>query len=89
MNKDIEWVGGLHTFEQPGVNAPGTAKRITFLPAHKSAIFTLFAGESSNRSADGILSPSCCCLLCRDSMRVNENIEKKKGRKKLRREKKI
>lgn len=47
------------TFEQPGVKHPGTPKTITFFPAHKSAMFTLFAGESSNKSALGILSPSC------------------------------
>lgn len=46
------------TFEHPGVKHPGTPKTITFLPAHKSEMFTLFAGESSNKSAFGILSPS-------------------------------
>lgn len=46
------------TFEQPGVKAPGTANITTFFPAHNSAMFTLFAGESSNKSKLGILSPS-------------------------------
>lgn len=55
-----------HTFEQPGVYAPGTANKTTFLLAHKSAIFTLFAGESSYRSTLGILSPTykCQIILC-------------------------
>lgn len=48
----------MHTLEQPGVKAPGTAKRITFLPAHKSATLTLLAGESSNKSIFGTLSPT-------------------------------
>lgn len=49
------------TFEQPGVNAPGTANNTTFLLAHKSAMFTLFAGESSYKSTLGILSPAYKC----------------------------
>lgn len=47
------------TLEHPGVKAPGTAKMMTFLPAHRSAMFTLLAGESSNKSMFGTLSPSC------------------------------
>lgn len=46
------------TFEHPGVNAPGTAKMTTFLPAHKSAMFTRLAGESSYKSMLGTLSPT-------------------------------
>ena len=41
-----------------GVKAPGTANKTTFLLAVKSAILILLAGESSNNSTDGILSPS-------------------------------
>lgn len=59
MNVFAVCVFFLITFEQPGVNAPGTANKITFLPAHSSAMFTLFAGESSNKSTLGTLSPSC------------------------------
>lgn len=47
------------TLEQPGVNAPGTAKMITFLPLVNSFKLTLFAGVSSKRSALGMASPSC------------------------------
>lgn len=42
-----------------GVKAPGTANKITFLFAVKSPMLILLAGESSNNSIDGILSPSC------------------------------
>lgn len=42
-----------------GVKAPGTANKMTFLLAVNSLMFILFAGESSNNSTDGILSPSC------------------------------
>lgn len=41
-----------------GVNAPGTANKIIFLFALNSAMLILFAGESSNSSTLGILSPS-------------------------------
>lgn len=53
----------LLTFEQPGVNAPGTANKTTFLFAHNSAIFILLAGESSNKSTLGTLSPSYECQI--------------------------
>lgn len=41
-----------------GVNAPGTANKTIFLLAAKSLMLILLAGESSNNSTDGILSPS-------------------------------
>jgi len=47
------------TFEQPGVNAPGTAKRMTVFPLHNSDKFTLLAGVFSNRSMLGTESPTC------------------------------
>lgn len=46
------------TFEHPGVKAPGTANKTTFLFALNAARFTLLAGESSNTSTLGILSPT-------------------------------
>lgn len=52
-NKNI-----LPTLEQPGVNAPGTAKTIIFLPDPSLVKFTLFAGEFSYKSTEGILSPT-------------------------------
>lgn len=48
----------FNTLEQPGVKAPGTANKTTFLPAARFAILTLLAGVSSNKSTDGILSPT-------------------------------
>jgi hypothetical protein len=46
-----------HTLEQPGVNAPGTPNTTAFLLPISSAKFTLLAGEPSNNSTAGILSP--------------------------------
>lgn len=45
--------------EQPGVNAPGTAKRITVFPLHNSDILILLAGVFSNKSTLGTASPIC------------------------------
>lgn len=47
------------TFEQPGVNAPGTAKSITVFPLHSSEMLTLLAGVFSNKSTLGTVSPTC------------------------------
>ena len=43
---------------QPGVNAPGTPKMTTFLPAQSSAMLTLVPGLFSNRSTEGTASPT-------------------------------
>lgn len=51
----LEIINNMNTH---GVNAPGTANKITFLLAVKSAMLILLAGESSNKSIDGIFSPS-------------------------------
>lgn len=48
----------LLTLEQPGVKAPGTPNMITFLLDVNSQVLILLAGESSNKSTDGILSPT-------------------------------
>lgn len=45
--------------EQPGVNAPGTAKRTTVFPLHSSDILILLAGVFSNKSTLGTASPIC------------------------------
>jgi len=58
LSKLINILNEFLTFEQPGVNAPGTPKNITFLPFVSSAVFILLAGESSNKSTDGNLSPT-------------------------------
>lgn len=47
------------TLEQPGVNAPGTAKSMTVLPLHNSDKLTLLAGVFSYKSTLGTESPTC------------------------------
>lgn len=47
------------TFEQPGVNAPGTAKRTPFFPLKSWFIATLFPGSPSWTSTAGRCSPAC------------------------------
>lgn len=47
------------TLEQPGVNAPGTAKSITVFPEQSSDMLTLVAGVFSNKSTLGTVSPTC------------------------------
>jgi len=46
------------TLEQPGVNAPGTAKTTPFLLPNSSARFTLLVGDPSYRAVVGNLSPT-------------------------------
>ena len=46
-----------HTFEHPGVKAPGTAKRTPFLPANMSFMFTKVFGVPSCSSNEGRTSP--------------------------------
>lgn len=46
------------TLEQPGVNAPGTAKMTPFLPLNRSAMLTLLFGVFSASSTLGSLSPT-------------------------------
>lgn len=48
----------VELLQTDGVNAPGTANKITFLLAVNSAMLILLAGLSSKRSIDGTLSPS-------------------------------
>lgn len=48
----------LFTFEQPGVNAPGTPNMMIFFPAAICAKFTLSFGVFSKRSTLGNLSPT-------------------------------
>ena len=44
--------------EQPGVNAPGTAKMSTLPEPQSDSVETSLAGVSSKRSAFGIASPT-------------------------------
>lgn len=47
------------TLEQPGVKAPGTAKRTPFFPLKSWSIATLFPGSPSWTSTAGRCSPTC------------------------------
>lgn len=49
----------MQTFEQPGVKAPGTAKRTPFFPLKSWSIETLFPGSPSWTSTAGRGSPTC------------------------------
>jgi len=51
----MQWL----TFEQPGVNAPGTAKSMTVFPLHSSERLTFVAGVFSYKSMLGTVSPTC------------------------------
>lgn len=51
--------GENSTLEQPGVNAPGTAKRTPFFPLKSWFIATLFPGSPSWTSTAGRWSPTC------------------------------
>lgn len=57
--KQRAFIGYSCTFEQPGVKAPGTPKIIIFLPAANEDMLTFSAGDASNRSTLGSLSPTC------------------------------
>lgn len=48
----------MQTFEQPGVKAPGTAKRTPFFPLKSWSIETLFPGSPSWTSTAGRASPT-------------------------------
>ena len=61
-----------HTLEHPGVNAPGTAKRIPLLPANKSFMFTTVFGVPSCSSTDGRASPTYRSKIEQES-RVQDN----------------
>lgn len=50
------------TLEQPGVKAPGTAKRTPFFPLKSWSIATLFPGSPSWTSTAGRCSPTCWAL---------------------------
>lgn len=47
------------TFEQPGVKAPGTPKRIPFFPLKTSVSFTFLSGAPSCNSISGRGLPCC------------------------------
>ena len=47
----------VHTFEHPGVKAPGTANKMPFLPANRSFTLTFDFGLPSCTSTEGSVSP--------------------------------
>lgn len=47
----------VHTMEQPGVKAPGTANMSTLPAEHRVPVLTALAGVSSNKFTEGSASP--------------------------------
>lgn len=60
----------VSTLEQPGVKAPGTAKRTPFFPLKSWSMDTLFPGSPSWTSTAGSCSPTCPGLRTQQCIKV-------------------